>query len=230
MTPLLLIPGMMCDARLFAPQIAEMSRTRFVACAPISHQASVNALAVDILANAPLRFALAGLSMGGIVAMEMLRLAPERIERVALIDTNPLAESEEVRARRLPQIEAVKNGRLGEIMRTEMKPNYLSNGPRRGEVLDLCMDMALALGPEVFVNQSYALMKRPDQTENLRKANLPALVMCGRDDSLCPLSRHELMADLLGNSHLEVIENAGHLPTLEQPVATIAALLRWLEA
>ena len=230
MTPLLLIPGMMCDARLFAPQIAELCRTRYVACAPISEFDSVTALAKDVLGNAPPMFALAGLSMGGIVAMEMLRLAPERIERIALIDTNPLAESETVKARRLPQIEAVKNGRLAEVMRDEMKPNYLTDGPRRGEVLDLCMDMALGLGPQVFVNQSHALMDRPDQSQTLRGANLPALVMCGRDDALCPLSRHELMADLLQNSHLEAIENAGHLPTLEHPEATNVALTRWLDA
>ena len=88
-------------------------------------------------------------------------------------------------------------GRLAEVMRDEMKPNYLTDGPRRSEVLDLCMDMALGLGPQVFVNQSLALMDRPDQSQTLRGANLPALVMCGRDDTLCPLSRHELMADLL---------------------------------
>jgi pimeloyl-ACP methyl ester carboxylesterase len=230
MTPLLLIPGMMCDARLFAPQIAAISGTRFVACAPISEHEEVNALANDVLDNAPPKFALAGLSMGGIVAMEMLRLAPDRIDRIALIDTNPLAESETVQARRLPQIKAVLDGRLAEIMREEMKPNYLTDGPRRGEVLDLCMDMALGLGPDVFVNQSRALMGRPDQSETLRGTSVPALVMCGRDDTLCPLSRHELMADLLCNSHFEVIENAGHLPTLEQPDATNAALIRWLEA
>lgn len=230
MTPLLLVPGMMCDARLFAPQIAFFSQTRYVACAPISAHADVAALAGDALDNAPPRFALAGLSMGGIVAMEMLRLAPERIDRVALIDTNPLAENDAVKARRLPQIEAVQNGRLAEVMRDEMKPNYLTDGPRRNEVLDLCMDMALGLGPQVFVNQSRALMDRPDQSETLHAAQLPALVVCGRDDMLCPLSRHELMADLLSDSHLEVIENAGHLPTLEQPEATNDALTRWLES
>ena len=230
MTPLLLIPGMMCDARLFAPQIAEISKKRYVACAPISGHDDVTSLAAEVLANAPPRFALAGLSMGGIVAMEMLRLAPERIDRIALIDTNPLAESDTVKARRLPQMEAALGGRLAEIMRDEMKPNYLTDGPRRFDVLSLCMDMALGLGPQVFVNQSRALMDRPDQSATLRSADLPAFVMCGRDDTLCPLSRHELMADLLSNSHFEVIENAGHLPTLEQPDATNAALIRWLDS
>lgn len=184
---------------------------------------------MDILADAPQCFALAGLSMGGIVAMEILRQAPERVERIALLDTNPLAETDEVKARRIPQMMAVKVGKLSVIMRDEMKPNYLSEGPRRGEVLDLCMDMALDLGPHVFLNQSRALMDRSDQTETLRNATVPALILCGREDTLCPVARHEMMAGLIPGARLEIIDGAGHLPTLEQPEKTNAALARWLE-
>ncbi|WP_371170084.1 alpha/beta fold hydrolase [Aliiroseovarius sp. 2305UL8-7] len=229
MTPLVLLPGMMCDARLFAPQIAAFSGRRTVICAPISGRSSIEELASDILADSPPRFALAGLSMGGIVAMEILRQAPERVERIALLDTNPLAETDEVKARRFPQMMAVKEGNLSTIMRDEMKPHYLSDGPRRGEVLDLCMDMALGLGPHVFLNQSRALMDRQDQTDALRNVAVPALVLCGREDTLCPVSRHELMADLIPDANLEIVDGAGHLPTLEQPQKTNAALARWLE-
>ncbi|MCK0125938.1 alpha/beta hydrolase [Gelidibacter sp. F2691] len=229
MTPLVLLPGMMCDARLFAPQIAAFSGRRIVICAPLTERSSIEELATDILADAPQCFALAGLSMGGIVAMEILRQAPERVERIALLDTNPLAETDEVKARRFPQMMAVKEGKLSAIMRDEMKPNYLSDGPRRSEVLDLCMEMALGLGPHVFLNQSRALMDRPDQTETLRGAAIPALILCGREDTLCPVARHELMADLIPGARLEIIEDAGHLPTLEQPEKTNAALARWLE-
>lgn len=229
MTPLVLLPGMMCDARLFGPQIAAFSGRRTCVCAPISEHASIGALAADILADAPPRFALAGLSMGGIVAMEILRQAPERVDRIALLDTNPLAETSDVKARRLPQMIAVREGGLATVMRDEMKPNYLSDGPSRGEVLDLCLDMALRLGPHVFLNQSRALMDRPDQSDTLKAADLPALVLCGRDDRLCPVARHELMAKLITGAHLEIIEGAGHLPTLEQPELTNAALARWLE-
>ncbi|MCV6823502.1 MULTISPECIES: alpha/beta fold hydrolase [Halocynthiibacter] len=230
MTPLVMLPGMMCDARLFAPQFAAFSGQRMVACAPLVERVTVEGLARDILANAPPRFALAGLSMGGIVAMEVLRQGGERVERIALLDTNPLAELEEVKARRFPQMMAVRDGGLATVMRDEMKPNYLSSGPRRYETLDLCMDMALDLGPHVFLTQSRALMDRPDQTETLRNAKIPALVLCGREDILCPVERHEMMADLIEGAHLEIIENAGHLPTLEQPEKTNAALARWLEA
>lgn len=229
MTPLVLIPGMMCDARLFAPQIAALSGDRDLFLPSIHHAANVEDLAAQVLANAPPRFALAGLSMGGIVAMEMLRQAADRIERIALMDTNALAEQGAIKARRLPQMRAVQDGHLARVMRDEMKPNYLTDGPKRAEVLDLCMDMALTLGPHAFLRQSRALMDRPDQTDTLRAADLPALVLCGRDDALCPIHRHELMASLIPGARLEIIEQAGHLPTLEQPEETTAALQRWLE-
>ncbi|GHA32819.1 hydrolase [Devosia pacifica] len=229
MTPLVLVPGMMCDARLFAPQIAAFSAGRTISIADASGSDNIAALAAQLLDEAPPRFALCGLSMGGIIAMEVLRRAPERVERIALLDTNPLAETDTVRAGREPQIERANDGHLAEIMRDEMKPNYLADGPRKQEILDLCMDMALALGPEVFVRQSRALQTRRDQTDTLSAARLPALVLMGADDQLCPLHRHTLMHELLGGSILEVIEGAGHLPTLEQPEHTNAALKRWLE-
>lgn len=230
MTPLVLIPGMMCDARLFGPQIDRLSSTRPILLAPINDHDTVAALASDILSWAPERIALAGLSMGGIVAMEMLRQAPARVERIALLDTNPLPELDEVRVRREPQISKVMDGQLRAVMRDEMKPNYLTDGPRRGEILDLCMTMAEALGPDVFVRQSRALQTRPDQQDTLRGFGGPSLVLCGREDTLCPVHRHELMAELLPNATLQIVEGAGHLPTLEQPEITTAALARWLEA
>ena len=229
MTPLVLIPGMMCDARLFGPQIAAFSGWRTLVCMPIVGRASVKDLAADVLANAPKRFALAGLSMGGIVAMEILRQEPKRVDRIALMDTNPLAEDDQIKALRLPQMVKVRAGALGTVMRDEMKPHYLSETPQRQSILDLCMEMALSLGPHVFLDQSRALMDRPDQTDILRALDVPSLILCGRDDALCPVSRHELMAALIPNAHLEIIEGAGHLPTLEKPNLTNAALARWLE-
>jgi len=164
MTPLVLIPGMMCDARLFGPQLTALSAERTIFTPSIGARDTMSALAAEILKSAPPRFALAGLSMGGIVAMEILRQTPERVERLALMDTNPLAETDAVKRRRGPQIAAVKAGGLGSVMRDEMKPNYLTGGPRRAAILDLCMAMSTDLGPDVFVNQSRALRNRRDQS------------------------------------------------------------------
>lgn len=229
MTPLVLLPGMMCDERLFASQINELSKQREVHFAKITDHETISELAFDVLNNAPPVFALAGLSMGGIVAMEIVSQAPERVERLALLDTNPLAELPDVLKRRGPQIDAIKNGQLKEIIRDEMKPNYLFDGVRKTEILKLCMDMALDIGPDAFIRQSIALRDRVDQKNTLGSYKRPALVLCGRHDVLCPLERHELMHTLLENSKLEIIEDAGHLPTLEQPKITTMALASWLE-
>lgn len=229
MIPLILLPGMMCDERLFTPQIDAFSGERDVSVFALSDHVTIADLAADILAKSPDRFALVGLSMGGIVAMEMMAQAAERIEKIALFDTNPLAEVDEVKQRRQPQLDAVKQGRLRDVMRDEMKPNYLSKGPRREAVLKTCMDMALDLGPEVFIRQSHALMDRVDQTKTLKNIDVPTLILCGRDDTLCPLSRHELMHQLVPHSTLDIIENAGHLPTLEQPETTNESLRKWLK-
>lgn len=225
---LVFLPGMMCDARLFGPQIAEMSADTAVMVAPITQGERVEQIASQLLDLLPQRFALAGLSMGGIVAMEVLRRAPERVARIALLDTNPLPETPQVAAAREPQIVAVKAGRMLEVMRDEMKPNYLAPGPHRGDVLDLVMDMARALGPDVFVRQSRALQRRPDQQTTLRKCKVPALILCGAHDALCPVKRHEFMAELIPNATLRIMEQSGHLPTLEQPQETTQALREWL--
>ncbi|WP_375255704.1 alpha/beta fold hydrolase [Yoonia sp.] len=226
--PLVLLPGMMCDARLFGPQIDAFSHERGVMVAPQNDHDTVQALATDVLAHAPPKFALAGLSMGGIVAMEVFRQAPDRVTRLALLDTNPKAEAPAVAANREPQIAKVRDGQLRAVMRDEMKPNYLTDGPNKGRILDLCMAMAETLGPDVFVRQSRALQTRPDQQQTLRAVKVPTLILCGEDDSLCPLHRHELMHVLIPHSTLTVIRNAGHLPTLEQPDTTNEALAKWL--
>lgn len=230
MSPLILLPGMMCDARLFGPQINTLSGRHPLMTMPLNAHDNMTALAKDVLQHAPERFALAGLSMGGIVAMEILRQSPQRVAGLALLDTNPLAESPEAQARRASQIEAVEKGGLRQVMREEMKPNYLSDGKNRDAILDLCMKMAMELGAEIFINQSKALRDRRDQQESLRGYAGATLILCGRDDTLCPVERHELLHELMPHSTLEIIEEAGHLPTLEQPETTTAALSRWLEA
>jgi pimeloyl-ACP methyl ester carboxylesterase len=228
MTPLVLIPGMMCDARMWGGLPAALFPHTVGHFLPVGAD-TVEALAGTLLRDAPDRFALAGLSMGGIVAMEVLRQAPGRVERLALLDTNPLAEAPEMHARRSPQIARVLSGGLAQVMRDEMKPLYLADTPHRAEILDLCMEMALSLGPATFAAQSRALAGRPDQTATLAAFRGPALVLMGEHDIPCPKPRHDLMHALMPQSRLVIIPGAGHLPTLERPNETTAALRRWLE-
>ncbi|MCU0832725.1 MAG: alpha/beta hydrolase, partial [Rhizobiaceae bacterium] len=135
----------------------------------------------------------------------------------------------EIAEGRARQIARALAGDLAGVMRDEMKPNYLADGPDKAAILDLCMDMALSLGPDVFARQSRALRDRADRQAALAAFHGPALVLMGAQDRLCPRDRHELMHGLMPQSRFVVIEGAGHLPPLEKPVETAAALRRWLE-
>ena len=228
MTPLVMIPGMMCDERIFAPQIEELVSKRSVHVADISKHDNISDLAADVLSHAPPKFCLVGHSMGGIVAMEICAQDPKRIEKLVLIDTNPLAELEEVKLKREPQISDALSGKLVDVIRDEMKPNYLASSENQDIILNICMEMALSLGPKVFINQSRALQTRADQQSNIQSINIPVLIMCGSEDKLCTVERHEMMHNMISNSELKIINNAGHMPTLEQPNKTTEVLKQWL--
>jgi pimeloyl-ACP methyl ester carboxylesterase len=167
--------------------------------------------------------------MGGIVAMELLRRAPERITRLALMDTNPLAETPQTAAAYEPMIIGARAGRLEEVLRGFMRPDYLAPGPQRLAVLGQVLEMGRDLGPEVLVRQVRALQRRRDQQPTLRRCKVPTLILCGAYDTLTPLKRHAFMAELIPYARLEVIAEAGHLPTLEAPEATTAALRAWMQ-
>ena len=223
-----MVPGMMCDERIFSPQIEELSKNLEVTVADISSFPTVRELASDLLKKAPKSFSLLGHSMGGIIAMEIYSQEPNRIEKLILMDTNPKAELDEVKLKREPQIKDVREGKLLEVMRDEMKPNYLAESENKSSVLDVCMDMALSLGPDVFINQSRALQKRGDQLNTIQSINIPVLIMCGSEDKLCTVERHEMMHNMISDSDLKIINNAGHMPTLEQPRETTEVLKEWL--
>lgn len=227
--PLLLIPGMMCDARIFLPQITALSAYRSVSVVPPVGKRTMHDLATQTLRIAPEKFALAGLSMGGIVAMEVIRLAPERVSRLALLDTNPFPDPPDKAELRSAQVEAVRAGELSRVMKEEMKPFYLANGSNNTAILDVCMVMAQTLGAQIFDDQTAAISTRRDQCDTLENITVPTVLACGADDRLCPVERHELMHRLIPDSRLEVIPDAGHLPTLEKPEHTNEVLNKWLK-
>ncbi|MCW1920398.1 alpha/beta hydrolase [Rhodobacter sp. KR11] len=210
---------MMCDHRMWGV----IPLTDVIHMTPTG--SSMSAMAAQVLAAAPPRFALAGLSMGGILAMEVLRLAPERVERLALFDTNPLAEAPEVQARRALQITRSVSD-LGGLMTDTLIPNYFAKPQPKAEAL--CLQMALDLGPRVFAEQSLALRDRRDQQATLAAYPGPALVLMGEHDRLCPRDRHDLMARLLPRSKLVILPGAGHIPPLETPGLFTNALKDWL--
>ncbi len=227
--PLVLIPPMLCDARVFYAQLATLSASMPITFAPITGGERVEELASQILSWLPQKFALAGMGLGGMVAMEVLRRAPERVTRVAFISTNAQQDTPEISALREPLIIAAKSGRFDDAIGAEMNPAWLAPGPYRADVCSLVSDMAHALGPDVYVRQSRAMQRRKDQQDIMRRIKQPALVMCGEHDGQNTLRRHEFLAELIPYAKLEIIEKAGHLPTLENADAVTQALRTWLK-
>lgn len=219
----LLLPGMMCDSRQWASQETQLSQAVFHA--DTSKHESISEMAAYVLADAPARFAMVGLSMGGILAFEIWRQAADRVSHLALLDTNPHAESPQRQTLRLQQIEEVASGRLRELTIESLKPLYLAKAHRDNEeILGTILDMAMGLGPDVFRTQSLALRGRANSVPTLASISCPTLVLCGDEDTLCPVTYHELMAAEIPNAKLAVIDNCGHLSSLEQPDAVTREL------
>lgn len=221
---------MMCDLELWASQVKALSPYCSVFHGDITADSNIQSIASRVLDRAPQQFALAGLSMGGIVAMEMWRQAPHRIERMALLDTNFHADTDEKRTMRNRQMNEVRQGALGSILRDELKPNYLARCHRNNTaLLGDVLYMGMGLGDQVFLRQSRALRDRPDSAETLSTINCPTLVLCGEEDDLCPPALHREMASMISSSRLSIIPDCGHLSTMEQPKAVNTALLNWLK-
>jgi len=227
--PIVLVPGLASDARVFAPQIVSLSRYRPVHVARITEGTTVEAMAEAVLADAPPRFAIAGHALGGIVAMEVQRRACERVTRIALIATDCLTDTPKIAGWREELIVAARAGRLGEAMRQALPPEGLAPGPGRPELMHEIVGMAMSLGPDIFVRQMRGLQKRPDQQRTLRALRIPTLILGGRHDTLCPVRRQEFMSTLSHGARLEIFEDAGHLPMLETPAETSRVLSDWLD-
>ena len=227
---LVMIPPLLCDARIFEPQSRALGSDHAVMFAPTTKGERMEEIASQILSWAPSKFALAGMGMGGMVALEILRRAPERVTRIALISTSPQAETPETAALREPQIIAARAGRWADALQHEIHSTWMSPNVNKAAFVRLLTEMGNTLGPEVYVKQARALQRRKDLQTELRKITQPALVVCGRHDGHYPVKRHEFMAELIPYATLEVIEDAGYLPTIEAPDAVTDALRKWMRA
>jgi pimeloyl-ACP methyl ester carboxylesterase len=230
-TPLVLVPGLLCDDRLWRPQAERLADLLDPVIADVIGDGSMSEMARSVLETASPagRFALAGLSMGGYVALEVMRVAPERVARLALLDTSARTDTPEQTAARRALIWLAQNGRFDEVPRG-LLPREVHPGRLEDErLVSTVFGMANAVGPEAFVRQEEAIIGRQDSRGDLPNITCPTLVLCGREDALTPLHLHEEMASLIPTSRLRVIEECGHLSTLERPEAVTAALREWLQ-
>lgn len=228
--PLVLVPGLLCSARLYGPQIAALWPFGQVAVADHRRDADMAAIAVRILAAAPPRFALAGLSMGGYIAFAMLRLAPERIARLALLDTAAGPDLPEQKVGREKFIAMAEAGKLTDVVEM-LTPRFLHRSRQNDEALKrVVRDMAAETGPEAFVRQQKAIMSRPDARPLLASIRCPSLVLVGEGDELTPPELAKEIAGGISGARLVVVPDCGHLSTLEKPEAVNAALTDWLTA
>jgi pimeloyl-ACP methyl ester carboxylesterase len=195
----------------------------------VAEDSTIETMARSVLADAPARFALAGHSMGGIVALEIVRQAPDRVTRLALIASDCLADPPAVAAAREDLIVAARAGRLAEAMGKALPPEALAPSEARVGLHGALLGMAGELGAETFVRHMRALQRRPDLQRTLRALKVPVLILGGRHDRLCPPRRQEFMAGLAWTARLILLEEAGHAPTLEAPEAVTAALAAWLD-
>lgn len=226
--PLVMIPGLMADARIFAPQLDALSPLMPVMVAlPIGGR-TVEEISATLLPKLPERCAVLGQGLGGDVALDLFRRAPKRISRLVLIGADPLAETPQGAATRELRRVGVKAGRLLDVMAEDYPDAALAPGDGRPAIRGLLRSMAENLGEAVYLAQSEALARRPDQQKTLRKVPVPALILTGAHDSLVPMRRLEFMAEMMPFAELQVIAGAGHFPSIETPQAINAALRGFL--
>jgi len=226
--PLVLLPSFMADARIWGAQIETFSTTHAVHLAHVGDGASIEDMAAAALDGAPATFSLAGHGLGGMIAVEMLRRAPERVRRLALMCTNCLAETPPAAAERELRIARAKAGKLAVAWAGEMPLACFAPGEYRDMVAEFMTVMALEMGTATYLRQAAALQRRSDQQRTLRQVRVPTLILCGEHDTLYLPRRHEFMAGLVPRAQLLVLERAGHLPMVERPSATNQALRLWL--
>jgi pimeloyl-ACP methyl ester carboxylesterase len=231
--PLVLIPGLLCDETVWSAQIAALHERHTLSVVDHGEIDSIVAMAHAILRKAPERFAVAGHSMGGRVALQLMRLAPQRITRLALLDTGHEARAlgaagadETAKRHALLEIAEARGMRAMAIewARGMVHPDRLLDA----ELMDRMHDMIARKTLTQFTAQIHALLNRPNATDVLASIDCPTLVLCGRQDTWSPWSRHVEMAERIRNSVLVGIDQCGHMSPMEQPEAVNAALMDWL--
>jgi pimeloyl-ACP methyl ester carboxylesterase len=230
--PLVLCPGLLCDEALWAPQAAALAGVAEIWIPDLGRQDTMTAMGEAVLREAPWpRFAIAGLSMGGYVALEAFVQAPRRVTHLALLDTRARPEFAADRARRAQLLELVRSERGFSSLLRQMLP-LMVHRSRLGEagLVEAIGAMARRVGVEAYARQQAAIVSRRDFRPALRHVDVPTLVLCGREDEVTPLDCSAEMAAAIPGAQLVVLPDCGHMATLERPDEVNRALARWLAA
>jgi pimeloyl-ACP methyl ester carboxylesterase len=221
-----LLPGLLCDAEIWKHQDAALSEFANVVIADFRFARSIPAMAQIVLESAPERFSIAGHSMGGRVALEVVRMASARVEKLALLDTgiHPRKPNEEAGRQQL--IDLARREGMGALATPWLQPML---HPDHTQLIAPLMEMVKRSTPETFENQQRALLDRPDARTALASIHCPTLVLCGREDIWSPVGQHEEIARLIPGATLVVVEKCGHMSPVERPEAVTAALREWIE-
>jgi pimeloyl-ACP methyl ester carboxylesterase len=225
--PLLLLPGLLCDGALWRDVGEELADIAEPYIADLTQDESLEAMARRALAQAPARFALAGLSMGGYLAFEIMRQAPERVTRLALIATSARADSPARAGERERAMAALRLGRFMGVTR-QMLPQLVHPDHVDGPVGQEVRAMAARVGPQAFLRQQQAIATRPDSLADLARIAVPTLVIAGEQDRMIPPEQAGVMARGIAGAGLHLLDRCGHLPPMEQPGATARLMRGWL--
>jgi len=228
--PLALLPGLLLDANFWRAQTEDLADAADCRIGDFSTQDNVGDMARSVLDAMPERFALAGLSMGGYVALEIMRQAPHRVALLALLDTQARLDSPEDTSRRRGLIELAKKGKFRGVTRMLLPLLVHKDALEDEAVTGEIMAMAGRCGRDMFLRQQNAIVTRPDSLPSLPRIACTTLILCGREDARTPLDRHEEMLQGIHSATLTVIDNCGHLPPLEKPAEVNRALRTWLGA
>ena len=215
---IVLMPGMMCNQDVFSHQINVLESFFNVIVIEFNEYRDIELGVKNLASNLPNKFHLLGHSMGGIVAMELVKQHSKRVLSLALLNTNPYKEKEEVKVRRNKILKELDALDLISLMRSDYISRYFPDDCRdKNKLVQKCVDMASSLDKKVFYNQSVALRDRKDQTSILENVDCKTLILCGELDQLCPVSYHSDMNKMIKSSDLIVLEGVGHMPIIECP-------------
>jgi pimeloyl-ACP methyl ester carboxylesterase len=216
------------DERLYAAQVETLKADYDCTVFAFRNHDSLGGMAEELLANMPARFTLVGLSLGGYLAFEIIRRQLQRLERVVLMDTTTVADHPARRAGRLADIAKVRERGI-EALIPELPARWLHPAHmQRVDLTNLMSAMARSIGARGQFNQQTAMLARPDSHADLERVRVPTLLVCGREDPVTPVPDHEAMAARVPGARLEIIENCGHLSTIEQPEIVNRVLSNWL--